>query len=110
VHVAHFWESPVVPQVAFVGEAVSNESKLALLDILLDRVPEVVSIEAQGGWFSGRTRILPWKSSSTLDDIVCSGLALCTNLKLGIGPSRDLNDHVQDSLLLICIQGNVMER
>jgi hypothetical protein len=32
------------------------------------------------------------------------------NLKLGIGPSRDLNDHVQDSLLLICIQGNVMER
>lgn len=31
-------------------------------------------------------------------------------LQLSIGPSWDLNDHVQDSLLLIGIEGDVMER
>lgn len=32
-----------------------------------------------------------------------------TYLKLGIGPSWDLNDHVQDSLLLIGVERDVVE-
>lgn len=36
------WEGTIVPEVALVWEAVSNESELALLDILLDRVEELV--------------------------------------------------------------------
>ena len=35
---AHSWEGSVVPEVALVGKAVAHESKLALLDVLLDRV------------------------------------------------------------------------
>ena len=32
-----------------------------------------------------------------------------TYLLLGIGPARDLNNHVQDGLLLVGIEGNVVE-
>jgi hypothetical protein len=32
-----------------------------------------------------------------------------TNLKLAIGPSWDLNDHVQDGLLVVGIEGNIVE-
>ena len=32
-----------------------------------------------------------------------------TNLCLGIGPARDLDDHVHDSLLLIGVERNVVE-
>ena len=38
--IAHFREGTVVPQVAFVGEAVANKSKLALFDVLLNWVEE----------------------------------------------------------------------
>lgn len=34
------WESTVIPDVSFVWETVADESKLALLNILLDRVEE----------------------------------------------------------------------
>ena len=34
----YLWESTVVPEIALVREAVPNEAKLALLDVLLDRV------------------------------------------------------------------------
>jgi hypothetical protein len=33
-----------------------------------------------------------------------------TYLELGIGPSRNLNNHVQDGLLLVGIERNIMER
>ena len=33
-----------------------------------------------------------------------------TNLQFAIGPSWNLNDHVQDGLLLVGIERNVMER
>jgi hypothetical protein len=36
--IAHLWEGTVVPQVALVWEAVADETKLALLDVLLDGV------------------------------------------------------------------------
>ena len=35
---SYSWEGTVVPKVALVGKAVANETKLALLDILLDWV------------------------------------------------------------------------
>jgi hypothetical protein len=38
----YFGESTIVPEVALVGEAVANKPKLAFLDILLDRVQELV--------------------------------------------------------------------
>lgn len=34
----YLWESTVVPEVALVWEAVADETKLALLDILFDWV------------------------------------------------------------------------
>jgi len=68
-------ESTVVPEITLVGEAIADESKLALLDILLDRVQ----------------------------------VLLLAYLHLGIGPSWNLDDHVQDSLLLIGIQGDVVK-
>ena len=34
-------EGAVVPEITLVGETVANETKLALLDILLDRVEQV---------------------------------------------------------------------
>lgn len=68
-------EGTVVPEVALVGEAVADEAKLALLDILLDGVEEL----------------------------------LLGDLKLAVGPSRDLDDHVQDGLLLVGKERNVVE-
>jgi hypothetical protein len=69
-------EGTIVPEVTLVGEAVSDVSKLALLDVLLDGVEEL----------------------------------LLGDLKLGVGPSRNLNDHVQDSLLLVGVERNIVER
>lgn len=41
---------------------------------------------------------------------VCGGEGLFrSHLLLGIGPSWNLNDHVQDGLLLVGVQGNVVE-
>lgn len=37
---AYLWECTIVPEIALVWEAVSDETKLALLDILLDWVKE----------------------------------------------------------------------
>jgi hypothetical protein len=35
-------EGTVIPEVALVGEAVADETKLALLDILPDRVQDII--------------------------------------------------------------------
>lgn len=37
-------------------------------------------------------------------------MMLMTYLQLAICPSWNLNDHVQDGLLLICVQRNIVER
>jgi hypothetical protein len=68
-------EGTVVPQVTLVREAVSDVSKLALLDVLLDGVEEL----------------------------------LLGDLKLSIGPSRNLDNHVQDVLLLVGVERNIVE-
>jgi len=68
-------EGTVVPEVSLVWEAVADESKLALLDILLDGVEKF----------------------------------LLGDLKFTVGPSWDLDDHVENCLLFIGIQRNVVE-
>lgn len=40
--IAYLGEGTVVPEVALVGEAVADEAKLALLDVLLDGVKELL--------------------------------------------------------------------
>jgi hypothetical protein len=69
-------ESTVVPDVSVVRETVSNESELALLDILLDGVERL----------------------------------LLGDLHLGVGPSGNLNNHVEDGLGLVGEEGDVAMR
>lgn len=68
-------EGTIVPEVPLVGEAVANKSELALLDVLLDGVEQLV-----------------------LGDLL-----------LGVGPAGDLNNHVEDGLLGVGIEGDVVE-
>lgn len=68
-------ESTVVPNIAVVREAVADESKFALFDILLDRIE---------GFLLG-------------------------DLHFGVGPTRDFDDHIQDTIVPICKQGDIME-
>lgn len=54
-----------------------------------------------------------------LRDLLCTGrkgaewgaegFGRVTDLKLGVGPARNLNNHVEDGLVLVGIQGNVVE-
>lgn len=72
---AYLRESTIVPDVAVVREAVADKAKLALLDILLDRV---------------------------------EGLVL-GDLQLGVGPAGNFDNHVEDVVGLVSIEGDIME-
>lgn len=88
-------EGTVVPEVALVGETVADEAQLALLGVLLDGVEELL-----------------------LGDLGCFQSALSvvgigsriSYLLLGVGPTGDLDNHVQNGLLLIGVEGDVVER
>jgi hypothetical protein len=67
--------APVVPDVTLVGEAVADETELALLGVLKDGVE----------------------------------LVLLRDLKLGVGPAGDLDDHVEDGALLVGVEGDIVE-
>jgi len=69
-------ERSVVPDVTFVRETVSYETKFTLLGILEDRVE----------------------------------LFFFRDFEFGVGPTRDLDDHVQDGSLFVGEEGNVVER
>lgn len=89
-------EGAVVPEVALVGEAVADEAQFALLDVLLDGVQELVL-----GDLSLDTELaLPSN---------CPHRVSRTDLLLGIGPARDLDNHVEDGLLLIGVERDVVE-
>lgn len=45
---SYLGEGAVVPEVALVGKAVANEAELALLDILLDGVKELLLGDLEG--------------------------------------------------------------
>lgn len=70
-----------VPDVTVVREAVADVTKLALLDVLLDRVHGLVL----GNLQSHEVRDHPRRIASR------SEIALVTNLELGIRPTRDWN-------------------
>lgn len=72
---AHLGESAVVPDIAVVREAVTNEAQTTLLNILLDGI---------------------------------EGLLL-GYLHLGVGPPRNLDNHVEDPIVLVREEGDVME-
>jgi hypothetical protein len=97
---AYLGEGTVVPEVALVGEAVAHKAKLALLDVLLDGVEELIL----GDLFAAAIVVsMPsWKGHGPYDSSL-------THLKLGIGPARNLNDHVQDRLFGIGKQGDIVE-
>lgn len=58
-----------------VREAIANEAKFTLLDVLLDVVK----------------------------------VSLLVDLHLGVGPTRDLDDHIEDALVLVDEEGDVVE-
>lgn len=96
-----FWiylgKGAIVPQIAVVWETVANVSELALFHILLDWVH---------GLFFGDLRFTG--VNSLLLKQLGQSIGL-TDLHLGVGPSWDLDDHIQNGLLLIGVQGNVMK-
>jgi len=73
--VTNLREGTVVPDVTVVGEAVSNETQTALLDVLLDGVE----------WL------------------------IFGDFKLGVGPTGDLDNHVEDAIALIGKERDVVE-
>ena len=85
-----------------MGEAITDEAELALLDILLDGVEGLLLGDLS---FATQTCQL-WPLSSHLQP----SPTLSTYLHLSIGPSWHLNNHVEDGLLLIGIQRDVVER
>lgn len=72
---AHLGERTVVPDVSVVREAIANEARFTLLDVLLDVVE----------------------------------VSLLVDLHLGVGPARDLDDHVEDAPVLVDEEGDVVE-
>lgn len=96
-------EGTVVPQVTLVGEAVADVAKLALLDVLLDGVEKLLLGDLVGKSSVSKAVHQHGKQKGR------PGQAWETNLELGIGPAGDLDDHVQDALLLVGVQGDVVE-
>jgi hypothetical protein len=80
-----------------VGEAVADETELALLGVLLDGVQEVIF----GDLYVPVDAISSWGSIDVVVEV--------SYLLLGVGPAGDLDDHVKDGLLLIGVEGNVVE-
>jgi hypothetical protein len=94
-------EGAVVPEIALVGEAVAHIAELALLDVLLDGVEGLLLADLR---------------PMSVGTVFClergredGGEAAATHLHLRIRPAGDLDDHVEDRLLLIGIEGDVVE-
>ena len=98
---SHLRECPVVPEVTFVGEAITDIAKLALLNILFDWVQCIVLRYLEESY---QHQCLGERSG-------CMRLfsRMVTHLHLGISPSWNLHDHVENSLLLIGIQRDIMK-
>jgi len=99
-----------------VGEAVADISELALLDILLDGVEELLLGDLQRFQLA-LARLTTLRATSGPKGIgscnSCATLAASSGeplyLKLGIGPARNLDNHVQDALFLVGEKGNIVE-
>lgn len=80
-------------------KAVADVAKLSFLDILFDRVENLFLRDLD-------RQFQPQCSSIKFVEALCRRL---TDLHLSIGPTRNLDNHVEHSLLLIGVQGDVME-
>lgn len=77
-------------------EAVSDVSELSFLDVLLDGVERFLLADLFCLCTVSERRITVHSMARTC-------------LHLGIGPARDLDDHVEDRLLLVGVEGDVVE-
>lgn len=102
------WECTIVPKITLVWEAVAHKAELALLDVLFDGVQEFLLANLQiNRLVSTRLWASLVKHQSRMRGIGHGRTT--TYLKFCVSPTRDLNNHVQDGLLLIGIKGNVVE-
>lgn len=98
-----------------MGKAVADESKLALLHVLLDRIQSFLLgdlEEADQCWLTseidaGQCQCL---RSGQGNLFTALGPRCLTHLHLRIGPSGDFHDHVEHRLLFIGIQRDIVER
>jgi len=81
-----------------VREAVTNVAKLALLDVLLDRVERLLLGD-----------LYPRQIRKCSDGIWVAKGTVSTHLHLGVGPARHLNNHVQDGLALVGVERDVVK-
>ena len=113
-------EGTVVPEIALVGEAVADEAQLALLGVLLDGVISLVLADLLVlGLIShpcySEMSLYPTMYGRTGQDkgVGCRRAAWVvsetTHLLLGVGPAGNLNNHVQDGLLGVGVEGNIVE-
>jgi len=99
-------EGTIVPEIPLVWEAVANKAQFALLDILFDWIQGLVL----GDLYHNVQLIVG--SISWITGGGCMKAAIMrplTNLKLGLCPSRDLNNHVEHRLLGVGIERDIME-
>ena len=102
---AYLGKGTIVPEVALVREAVADEAQLALLDVLLDGVEEFLLGDL------GVDHMLAVVCGVVESSVDWNPTVMAkTYLHLAIGPARNLNDHVQDGLLLVGVEGNIVER
>lgn len=87
-------EGTVVPEVTLVGEAVANVAELALLGVLLDGVEELLLGDLNTMLGQRQFPLAGFRSAYLL---------------LGVGPAGNLNDHVEDCLLSVGIEGDIVE-
>ena len=99
-----------------MGEAVADVSKLALLDVLLDGVEKLLlgdllgkSTSQQGITFRRCQAREEHGNHHTTLQLLDKMQLISPYLKLSIGPSGNLDNHVQDGLLLVGIEGNIVE-
>ena len=81
-------------------KAIADIAELALLDILFDGVQSLFLGNLEDGVSTNTCRNVT---------VVESFPKRVTYLHLGIRPSWNFHNHIEDSLLLVGVQGNVME-
>lgn len=99
-------KSTVIPDVTLVGEAVTDITKLALLNVLFNWVESIFL----GNLLPKMKRL--FRTLSAIQSSFFFSLARLSHifyLKLCVGPTGDLDDHVEDSLLSVSEKRDIME-
>ncbi len=85
----YLWKCSIVPEIAFVREAIADVAELPLLNVLLDGVQRLFLGDLEEH-VNSNPRLGVWAFVKSL-----------AYLHLSIGPSWNLDNHIQDCLLLI---------